>query len=49
MVGVLAATKPLGQAMGVCALSAYAVALVAAYLLRETKGADLRAEAAPAK
>jgi MFS family permease len=45
MVGVLAATKPLGQAMGVCALSAYAVALVAAYLLRETKGVDLRAEA----
>ncbi len=49
MVGVLAATKPLGQAMGVCALSAYAVALVAAYLLRETKGADLRAEAAAGK
>ena len=49
MVGVLAATKPLGQAMGVCALSAYAVALVAAYLLRETKGADLRAEAATGK
>jgi hypothetical protein len=46
MVGVLAATKPLGQAMGVCALSAYGVALVAAYLLRETKGVDLRAEAA---
>ncbi len=45
MVGVLAATRPLGQAMGVCALSAYAVALVAAYLLRETKGTDLRAEA----
>jgi len=49
MVGVLAATRPLGQAMGVCALSAYAVALVAAYLLRETKGADLRAEAAVGK
>jgi MFS family permease len=49
MVGVLAATKPLGQAMGVCALTAYGVALVAAYLLRETKGVDLRAEAAPGK
>jgi MFS family permease len=49
MVGVLAATRSLGQAMGVCALSAYAVALVAAYLLRETKGVDLRAEAAVGK
>jgi hypothetical protein len=45
MVGVLAATLPLGRAMGFCALSSYAVALVAAYLLRETKGADLRAPA----
>jgi MFS family permease len=46
MVGVLAATLPLGKAMGFCALSSYAVALTAAYLLRETKGADLRAAAA---
>lgn len=42
MVGVFAVTMPLGKAMGICALTAYGVALVAAYLLRETKGADLR-------
>lgn len=41
MVGVFAATMPLGKAMGLCALTAYGVALAAAYLLRETKGADL--------
>jgi MFS family permease len=46
MVGALAASLPLGRAMGICGLSSYAVALVAAYLLRETKGADLRATAA---
>jgi MFS family permease len=42
MVGVLSVTMPLGKTMGFCALSAYAVALVAAYSLRETKGIDLR-------
>ncbi len=42
-VGVLAATLPLGKAMGMCGLASYALALVSAYLLRETKGTDLRA------
>lgn len=46
MVGILAATMPLGKAMGICALSSYGVALIAAYLLRETKGSDLRNAAA---
>jgi MFS family permease len=44
MVGILAAALPLGKAMGICALSSYAVALTAAYLLRETKGVDMRVE-----
>ena len=43
VVGVLGATMPLGRAMGICALSSYAVALVAAMLLPERGGADLRA------
>jgi len=42
MVGILAATMPLGKAMGICALSAYGVALLAAFMLRETKGSNLR-------
>jgi hypothetical protein len=47
-VGILAATLPLGEAMGGCALCSYAVALVAALLLPETSGTDLRhVEAAP--
>ena len=40
-VGILAATLPLGTAMGACALCAYAVAFLAALLLPETGGADL--------
>ena len=40
-VGILAATLPLGEAMGGCALCSYAVALVAALLLPETSGTDL--------
>lgn len=46
-VGVLAATVPLGTAMGGCALCSYAVAFIAASLLPETSGTDLHA-AAPA-
>lgn len=42
LVGLLAATLPLNRAMGICCLSSYCIALVAAYLLRETKGVDLR-------
>jgi MFS family permease len=47
-VGLLAASgasdiAPLGTAMGGCALASYAVAFIAALLLPETSGADLRA------
>jgi len=41
-VGVLAATLPLNHAMGMCALSAYAVALVSALFLPEKGGTDFR-------
>ena len=41
-VGILSATVPLGTAMGTCALCSYAVAFVAAALLPETSGTDLR-------
>ena len=47
-VGVLAATLPLGTAMGTCALCAYAVAFLAALLLPETGGADLHEQGDPA-
>lgn len=40
-VGILAATGPLGAAMGGCALVSYAVAFAAALLLPETSGTDL--------
>jgi MFS family permease len=40
-VGLLAATMPLGTAMGACALFAYGVALVATFALPETSGTDL--------
>ena len=43
-VGILAATIPLGRAMGLCGLGAYAVAFCAALALPETSGADLHAE-----
>lgn len=42
-VDLLAAAKPLGTAMGACALCAYAVAFCAAIALPETSGADLHA------
>jgi MFS family permease len=41
MVGVLSATVPLGTAMGGCALVSYAVAFVAASMMRETIGVNL--------
>lgn len=40
-VGVLAATAPLGRAMGACALVSYAVAFCAAIALPETTGVNL--------
>ena len=43
-VGIMAATLPLGTAMGSCALCSYAVAFLAAIALPETIGADLHAQ-----
>ena len=43
MTGILAAHWPLGDAMVVCALSAYAVAFLMALILPEAAGVDLRA------
>lgn len=40
-VGVLSVTMPLGRAMGIATLAAFAVAIVAALLLPERSGADL--------
>jgi MFS family permease len=40
-VGLLAASTPLGTAMGTCALCAYAVAFCAAVFLPETSGTEL--------
>ncbi|MGF6573613.1 MFS family permease [Paraburkholderia sp. GAS333] len=40
-VGLLAASLPLGTAMGACALCAYAIAFCAAIFLPETSGMDL--------
>lgn len=48
-VGILATTYPLGTAMGVCALCAYALAFAAALVLPETSGTDLHDVAAPAR
>ena len=45
-VGLLSATLPLGQSIGVFAAIAYGVVIVAALLLPETKGRVLTAEAA---
>jgi MFS family permease len=45
-VGLLAASLPLGTAMGACALCAYAIAFCAAIFLPETSGTDLH-EASP--
>ncbi|MCJ2126976.1 MFS transporter [Methylobacterium sp. J-077] len=41
LVGLIAATAPLGTAMGLCALSAYAVAFAATLALPETTGVEL--------
>ena len=45
-VGMLSATLPLGQSIGVFAVGAYRLLTVAALLLPETKGRVLTAEAA---
>src|SRR6266403_1257619 len=44
-VGVLSATLPLGQSIGVFAVIAYGILIVAALLLPETKGRELTADA----
>lgn len=41
-VGVIAKTLPLGRAMGICALAAYGVAMVATMLFPETRGKRLQ-------
>ena len=41
LVGVVAASIGLGQAMGVCAASAYVLVLIAAAMLPETRGQEL--------
>lgn len=42
LVGVIALSLPLGPAMGICALVAYAVVILATCLMPETRGVDLR-------
>jgi MFS family permease len=42
MVGLLGNRMPLGAAMGMCACAAYAIVVLAAFLLPETRGRDLR-------
>jgi hypothetical protein len=44
LVGVLSTTLPLGQSMGVFAVMAYGILIVAALLLPETKGRVLSPE-----
>jgi MFS family permease len=44
LVGVLSATLPLGQSIGLFAVIAYGIVVVAAMLLPETKGRELTAE-----
>jgi MFS family permease len=44
LVGLLSATLPLGQSMGVFALAAYGLLIIAALLLPETKGRTLTAD-----
>jgi MFS family permease len=41
LVGILSASVPLGQAIGIVSLGGYALIIVTAYLLPETKGVDL--------
>lgn len=42
LVGVLSASIPLGTAMGICAICAYAVGFIAASLLPDATGIDMR-------
>jgi MFS family permease len=41
MVGILSASLPLGQAIGVVSLGGYALVVITAYMLPETRGIDL--------
>jgi len=47
LVGVAAASMGLGEAMGICAASAYVLVLVAVALLPETRGRELESTVAP--
>lgn len=49
LVGMLSASLPLGQAIGVVSLCGYALIIVTAYLLPETKGIDLASLDKPPK
>ena len=42
LVGILSADIPLAAAMGLCACAAYVIVVIAAFLLPETRGRDLR-------
>jgi MFS family permease len=42
IVGIASASIALGPAMGICALSAYVLVVIAALILPETRGRDLR-------
>jgi MFS family permease len=42
MVGILSARVALGTSMGICALAAYVLVVIAAMILPETRGRDLR-------
>ena len=42
LVDILSADIPLAAAMGLCACTAYVIVVIAAFLLPETRGRDLR-------
>jgi MFS family permease len=46
LVGIISASMGLGAAMGLCACASYVLVVVAAFVLPETRGRDLRAVAA---
>jgi MFS family permease len=49
LVGILSASVPLGQAIGIVSLGGYALIIITAYLLPETKGIDLASLDKPPK
>jgi hypothetical protein len=49
LVGVFSANMKLAAAMGLCACSAYILIVLAAFLLPETRGRDLRMVGTEAK